>query len=64
MIANHSQQSNSQKPQATHVSIAIENKADLVKLFELLVKIDRRVNATGSYETQNNGNPNNTNQTC
>ena len=46
------------------ISIAIENKADLVRLFELLMKIDRRVNGTKSNETQNNGNPNNTDKTC
>jgi len=64
MVAKLSIQQNSQKPKDNPVSIPIENKADLVKLFELLMKIDRRVNATGSYETQDNGNPNNTNQTC
>jgi hypothetical protein len=64
MIAKRLQQPNTQKPQESPVSNTLENKADLVRLFELLAKIDRRVNATGSYETQNNGNPNNTNQAC
>lgn len=43
------------------VSNTLENKADLVKLFEILIKVDRRVNLTGSYETQNNRNTNNSN---
>lgn len=42
-------------------NLLLENRADLAKLFELFMKIDRRVNLTGSYETQNNGSPNNTN---
>lgn len=41
--------------------LILENKPDLVRLFELFIKIDRRVNLTGSYEPQDNGNPNNTN---
>lgn len=43
------------------VSNTLENKADLVKLFEIFIRIDRRVNLTGSYETQNNGSTNNSN---
>lgn len=49
------------KPQETkRDKLILENKPDLVKLFELFMKIDRRVNLTGSYESQDNGNPNNT----
>lgn len=60
MVAKRLKQPNSRKPQDNPVSNKLENKADLVRLFELLIKIDRRVNLTGSYETQNNGNSNNT----
>ena len=64
MVAKRLKQPNNQKPQENPVSNTLENKADLVRLFELLIKIDRRVNLTGSYETQNNGNPNSADKTC
>lgn len=60
MVAKRLKQPNNQKQLEIAVSNTLENKSDLVRLFELLIKIDRRVNLTGSYETQNNGNPNNT----
>lgn len=63
MVAEHLQQPNSSIQQVKAVSNTLDNKADLVRLFELLIKIDRRVNATGSYETQNNRNTDSTNKT-
>lgn len=63
MVAKRTQQPNSRKPREVTVSNTLENKSDLVRLFELLIKIDRRVNPTGSYEKQNNGNPDSTHQT-